>query len=99
MNIAVTQLRQRFSEFFPKTRLQQLLLGVYVSLCFVKLPATSVRDSVPQSWEAVLAFATANRLQWGSDIVFTFGPLGFLTSDYYWGYFFPVIVAWAFALR
>lgn len=96
MNIPVTQLRQRFSEFFTKARVQQLLLGVYVWLCFVKLPATSVRDSAPQSWEAVLAFATANRLQWGSDIVFTFGPLGFLTSDYYWGHLFPVIVAWAF---
>src|SRR6266481_3248455 len=68
---------------------------VYVWFCLVKLPATTLRDSVPQSWEAVLSYAAAHHLQWGKDIVFTFGPLGFLTSDYYWGNFFWPIVVWA----
>src|SRR5262249_51203248 len=36
-----------------------------------------------------------HHLQWGREIVFTFGPLGFLTSDYYWGNFFWPIVVWA----
>jgi hypothetical protein len=68
---------------------------VYIWFCVVKLPATSLRDSVPQSWEAVLSYAAAHHLKWGRDIVFTFGPLGFLTSDYYWGNFFWPIVVWA----
>src|SRR5215475_6069659 len=68
---------------------------VYVWFCLVKLPATSLRDSAPQSWEAVLSYAAAHHLQWGRDIVFSFGPLGFLTSDYYWGNFFWPIVIWA----
>jgi hypothetical protein len=73
----------------------RVLAFAYVWFCLVKLPATTLRDSVPQSWEAVLSYAAAHHLQWGRDIVFTFGPLGFLTSDYYWGNFFWPIVVWA----
>jgi hypothetical protein len=72
-----------------------VLAYVFVWFCLIKLPATGFRDSPPQSWEGVLAYAAAHRLQWGRDIVFTFGPLGFLTSDYYWGYFFWPIMLWA----
>jgi len=75
--------------------IRRIVAFVYVWFCLVKLPATSLRDSVPQSWEAVLSYAAAHHLQWGRDIVFTFGPLGFLTSDYYWGNFFWPIVVWA----
>src|SRR6267378_7189478 len=75
--------------------IRRIVAFVYVWFCLVKLPATSLRDSVPQSWEAVLSYAAAHHLQWGKDIVFTFGPLGFLTSDYYWGNFFWQIVVWA----
>src|SRR5215467_9409397 len=73
----------------------RVLAFVYVWFWLVKLPATTLRDSLPQSWEAVLSFAAAHHLQWGRDIVFTFGPLGFLTSDYYWGNFFWPTVIWA----
>ncbi|HEX5822878.1 MAG TPA: hypothetical protein VFY18_00335 [Candidatus Limnocylindrales bacterium] len=31
------------------------------------------------SWRAALHFAAAHRLAWGTDLVFTYGPLGFLT--------------------
>jgi len=31
------------------------------------------------SWRAALHLAAANRLAWGTDLVFTYGPLGFLT--------------------
>jgi hypothetical protein len=75
--------------------IRRIVAFLYVWFCLVKLPATSLRDSVPQSWEAVLSYAAAHHLQWGRDIVFTFGPLGFLTSDYYWGNFFWPIVVWA----
>src|SRR3954454_11153073 len=74
----------------------KLLAGVYFWLSFVRLPATSVRDSFPQSWASVLSFASAHHLQWGRDVIFTYGPLGFLTSDYYWGNFFWPILFWGF---
>jgi hypothetical protein len=75
--------------------IRRIFAFVYIWFCFVKVPATSLRDSVPQSWEAVLSYAAAHHLQWGRDIVFTFGPLGFLTTDYYWGNFFWPLVLWA----
>ena len=76
--------------------LWRILQAIFVWLCFIRLPTTGLRDSVPQSWEGVLSYSAAHRLQWGHDIVFTFGPLGFLTSDYYWGNFFWPIVLWGF---
>ncbi len=75
--------------------IRRIFAFVYIWFCLVKLPATGLRDSLPQSWEAVLSYAAAHHLQWGRDIVFTFGPLGFLTSDYYWGNFYWPIVLWA----
>lgn len=83
-------------KLFP--RIERWILGLCLWLCFVKLPVAAPRDSIPQSWEAVLSFATAHHLQWGRDIVYTYGPLGFLTSDFYWGNFFWPILLWATAL-
>ena len=68
-----------------------------VWLSLVKLPATTFRDSIPQSWEAVLSFGAAHHLQWGKDIVFTYGPLAFLTNDFYWGSLFLPTLLWSFA--
>ncbi|HTL58220.1 MAG TPA: hypothetical protein VL361_21210 [Candidatus Limnocylindrales bacterium] len=34
------------------------------------------------SWSAVLQYAHVHRLQFGTDIVFTYGPLGFLATPY-----------------
>jgi hypothetical protein len=75
--------------------LRRTLAGVFIWFCVLRVPVSAARDSTPQSWEAVLSYAAANYLQWGRDIVFTFGPLGFLTSDYYWGNFFWPILIWA----
>lgn len=75
--------------------LRTILTFVYVWSCLVKLPATAFRNSPPQSWEPVVSLAAAHHLQWGRDIVFTYGPLGFLDTDYYWGNFFWPIVIWA----
>src|SRR3954462_12550708 len=74
----------------------KLLASVYFWISFVRLPATSIRDSIPQSWESVLSFAAAHHLQWGRDVIFTYGPLGFLASDYYWGDFFWPMLFWGF---
>jgi hypothetical protein len=73
----------------------RIFAGLLVWFSFIKLPST-VNLDVPQPWESVLSFAIAHHLQWGRDIVFTYGPLGFLTSDYYWGgYFWPILI-WSF---
>jgi hypothetical protein len=72
-----------------------LVAYVFVWCCLVKLPATGLREWQHDSWEPVVPYAVAHHLQWGRDIVFTYGPLGFLTTDYYWGNFFWPIVIWA----
>ena len=74
----------------------RILIGLLLWLSFVKLPATAVPDRRPEPWETVLSFAAAHHLQWGRDVIFSYGPLGFLTSDYYWGNFYWPILLWAF---
>lgn len=64
-------------------------------LCFLLLLRSGeppAADELDASWTAVLGWAHANALSWGSDIVFTYGPLGFLvpTASYVpqaFGYF------------
>ena len=68
----------------------RVLLGVFIWLCFAKVPATTLGDDGAMSFEAVLSFGAAHHLQWGRDLIFTYGPLGVLISDYYWGEFFLV---------
>ena len=48
------------------------------------------------SWHAALEYATEHRLQFGSQIVFTFGPLGFLTTRTSLGHLVAARVAFAF---
>src|ERR1051326_6983221 len=100
MNLATKDAESRSTTpatlFAGKRQLfHNLLVGVYLWLCLINLPATTVRDCPPQRWEPVLSFAAAHHLQWGRDIVFTYGPLGFLASDYYWGDFFWEKMFWS----
>jgi len=74
----------------------RIVLGLLVWFAFIKLPATVTSEQGPQSWEAVLSFAVSHHVQWGRDLVFTYGPLGFLTSGYYWGNHFWPILWWSF---
>jgi len=73
----------------------RILLGLLLWFSFIKLPTTANLKWGPQSWEAILSYAVPRHLQWGRDIVFSYGPLGFLTSDYYWGNHFGLILFWS----
>jgi hypothetical protein len=48
------------------------------------------------SWQAALEYATTHHLQFGTQIVFTFGPLGFLAMPYSLGHLLGVRIAFAF---
>jgi hypothetical protein len=87
--------RKRYAR--PIHLFTRVLSFLYVWLCFIKVPLTPSRPAPEQSWEAVLSYGTAHQLQWGRDLVFTFGPLGFLTSDHYWGSMLVPILIWAMA--
>src|ERR1041384_539828 len=76
---------------------RRIIPYVFVWACLVKLPATGLQEWQHDSWESVVPYAVAHHVQWGRDIIFTYGPLGFLTTDYYWGHFFWAILIWAAA--
>jgi hypothetical protein len=60
-------------------RLWQLLGSIaIVAWACLRFPHTTLTQSLDPSWTAVLMYARENGLQFGRDIVFTYGPLGFL---------------------
>ncbi|MGO8835941.1 MAG: hypothetical protein ACLQQ0_00820 [Limisphaerales bacterium] len=99
MAVEATTLGRRVVDYLKRKpgMVWRILPGLLLWFSFIKLPTTTSRGWGSQSWEAVLSFAAAHHLQWGQDIVFTYGPLGFLTSDYYWGNHFWPILLWSFA--
>jgi len=66
---------------------QRLLAALVAAAVFwPQVPALAVTGLDP-SWQAALALARERHLAWGPEIIFTFGPLGFLqnTAFYYLG--------------
>jgi lysophospholipase L1-like esterase len=59
------------------------LAAVLLMLDFVTFPAAPPDNSVDSSLSAVLSYAHQRGIQFGPDLVFTYGPLGFLMFFYY----------------
>ena len=68
---------------------------VFVSAFFLSGTATAPLELDP-SWHAALEYATAHHLQFGTQIVFTFGPLGFLSTRTSLGHLLGARIAFAF---
>ena len=64
-----------------------LFIGIF---SFPELPALSLDPS----WRLVLTRAFYDGLQFGRDVVFTYGPLGFLMGNTYDGSHFWVLIGW-----
>jgi hypothetical protein len=63
---------------FPGNRYQQL---VFLFFIFISLPLQLIQQPIAgldASWRISINLALKNNLQWGSDYVFTYGPLGYL---------------------
>jgi hypothetical protein len=50
--------------------------------------------SIDESWTQTMHFAFAQHLQFGRDLVFTYGPWGFLSGGYYPPTFMVSVMAW-----
>ena len=61
-------------------------LGIFLSSFSISGTSTPIGELDP-SWQVVLEFAAQQRLQFGSEIIFTYGPLGFLFQTYGFGKF------------
>lgn len=68
------------SSFWP------LLLAVFVMLTFITIPPApaEIDMNADPSLNAVLHYAHEHHWQFGRDIVYTYGPLGYLMFFYFW---------------
>ncbi len=57
-----------------------LLIAALCLLTF-RFPQGVLKATIDDSWNAVLAFANVNHLRFGDDVVFTYGPLGYLVIN------------------
>ncbi len=60
-----------------------MLLALGLTLTFDMLPRAPLDNTFDPSWAAVLSYAHQKDLQFGTDIVFTYGPLGFAANPYF----------------
>jgi hypothetical protein len=69
----------------------------FVLWCFVpySTPSYNLRFVLDNSWIQTLHVAFERRWQFGRDIVFTFGPWGFLCGGYYPPTFLTSVIAWS----
>src|ERR1700722_4053839 len=54
---------------------------IVVSWCCLRFPQTPISTTIDPSWMAVLVYAHQHGMQFGRDIVCTYGPLGFLSIE------------------
>jgi hypothetical protein len=63
--------------------LNPLLTALLLTLILVTIPRLPLGTDDDSSWSAVLDFAHQQGLQFGTDISFSYGPLGFLITPYW----------------
>src|SRR5215468_9885563 len=63
-------------------RMGPILIGGVLTLVLVTIPRLPLGTNDDSSWSAVLGYAHLKGLQFGADIVFSYGPLGFLITPY-----------------
>lgn len=78
-----------------------LFCGLFILfwLVLIKLPTQSFRPELDTSWQGVLSYVVFKGLQFGKDIVFTYGPLGYVTTDTYSGYLLASRIGFDLALK
>jgi hypothetical protein len=75
------------SQKMPRKMLVQMLVAaVFLFLLTIRIPESIATTDLDPSWCSVLNYAHLHGLQFGTDCVFTYGPLGFLTSSVFTGY-------------
>ncbi|WP_313917217.1 hypothetical protein [Tahibacter sp.] len=55
------------------------LVGLLFLIASVRFGGSVAGDELDPSWTMVLRWASMHGLRWGSDIAFTYGPLGYLS--------------------
>ena len=76
-----------------------LIAAFFLALLIVQVPSQVWNIDLDPSWAAVLDYARQKRLQFGVDLVFTYGPLGFLITEWFGGQgpLLRMVFAWLLA--
>jgi hypothetical protein len=80
------------------------LLSLTIVFCLLwldlfSLPFSAVNPELDSSWCGALIHFAQLKLQFGRDVIFTYGPLSHLTSFVYTGELFKTRVLWEFASK
>ncbi|SOJ54915.1 hypothetical protein MSIMFB_02406 [Mycobacterium simulans] len=67
-------------------RWQQALAAVIAALTIAPHSSVDAGVGLDPSWEAVVALAPVRHILWGPDLVFTYGPLGYLQTTAYYAF-------------
>jgi hypothetical protein len=77
------------------------LLSVFLLfwLTAIRLPLRPFFPALDSSWLGALSYFAAKRLQYGTEVIFAYGPLAYLGTDIYSGYLFRERVIWELGFK
>jgi len=75
------------------------MLFIFFWLVLLRFPDRMPSIDLDVSWASALSYFTARRRQFGSEVIFTFGPLGYLYTDVYAGYLFESKVVFELLIK
>jgi hypothetical protein len=87
LGTGVERLRERLEAGLTWLRAQRIptwLLGGLLALVSWRLVMDPPAPGIDLSWNAGLAMAANEQLHFGTEVVFTYGPLGFLRGQWVW---------------
>jgi hypothetical protein len=89
------------SSSFPGWRhlFWQAPMFVVLWLSSIQLHLEALSPSLDSSWLGALSYFAAKRLQYGPDVIFTYGPLAYLGTGVYSGYLFSERVLWELGFK
>lgn len=97
MNV-ILKLRPFFNGMKQKASLVWMTLFLLVYISSFHLSGTAIPPcNLEASWQAVLEYAAKQNFQFGSDILFTYGPLGYLHTTHGKGFLIEQRIVFAFA--
>lgn len=68
-------------------------------LVLIHLPTQTLVPELDSSWQGALSYFAFNGLQFGKDVIFTYGPWGYVMGETYSGYLLPSRVGLDVALK
>jgi hypothetical protein len=72
---------------------------VVLWLSAIQLHLEAVSPSLDSSWLGALSYFAARHLQYGTDVIFTYGPLAYLGTGVYSGFLFRERVIWELVFK